>query len=87
MKSKNPSDPDDIFVGDLRLLQYVEKANGLIDLKKLDPEIDIAETLSNLHGKKIKQCTEKDVEFEDGDKIQFDKINSKDVKELLWWSN
>ncbi len=86
MKNKNPNDPDDIFLEDLRLLKHVGK-DGLIDLKKLDPKIDIAETLSNLLGKKIKKCTENDVEFEDGEVIKFDKIDSKKIKELLWWSN
>ena len=51
-----------------------EKNKVKVDLDKLYPNIDIAETLSNLTGKWIKKISDNEVEFEDGTKI-----NTKDL--------
>jgi len=56
-----------------------------VDLEKLYPNVDIAETLSNLKGKWIKKITEDEVEFEDGRKINLKDLNYKDIKSLIWW--
>ena len=51
-----------------------EKEKVKVDLTKLYDNIDIAETLSNLTGKRIKKVSEGEVEFEDRTKI-----NTKDL--------
>jgi len=48
------------------------------------PNIDIAETLSNLTGKWIKKIKEHEVEFEDGTKINIEDLDYKFVKPLSW---
>ncbi len=59
-----------VFLKDEKLLKAMEidyenkKIN--IDLSKLYPNIDIAETLSNLTGKWIKKVSDSEVEFDDG---------------------
>ena len=57
-----------------------------VNLTKIYPEkqIDIAETLSNLLGKWIKKITKDEVIFEDGEKINFNEINYKIIKPLIW---
>jgi len=54
-------------------------------LDKLYPNIDIAETLSNLTGKWIKRITDEEVELEDGTKINTKDLDYKLVKPLIWW--
>ena len=56
-----------------------------IDLTKLYPNIDIAETLSNLTGKWIKKISDSEVEFENGTKINIKDLNYKLIKLLIWW--
>ena len=56
-----------------------------VDLSALYPDIDIAETLSNLKGKNIKKITDNEVEFEDGTKINTQEIDYKEIKPLIWW--
>ncbi|MCX7929065.1 MAG: site-specific DNA-methyltransferase, partial [Patescibacteria group bacterium] len=56
-----------------------------VDLTKLYPNIDIAETLSNLTGKWIKKIREDEVEFEDGTKINIKDLDYKLIKPLIWW--
>jgi hypothetical protein len=78
-----------IFLKDKKLLDALEidyKNNKVkVDLEKLYPNVDIAETLSNLKGKWIKKITEDEVEFEDGRKINLKDLNYKDIKSLIWW--
>lgn len=74
-----------------------EKDKVKVDLSKLYPNIDIAETLSNLTGKWIKQVksqmsnvkTEnskvKSVVFEDGSEINIENLDYKLIKPLIWW--
>ena len=56
-----------------------------VDLNALYPDIDIAETLSNLKGKNIKKITANEVEFTDNTKINTQEIDYKDIKPLIWW--
>jgi hypothetical protein len=56
-----------------------------IDLSKLYPDIDIAETLSNLTGKWIKTIKDGEVEFIDGSKINTKELDYKLIKPLIWW--
>jgi len=56
-----------------------------VDLSKLYPNIDIAETLSNLTGKWIKKISESEVELEDGTKINIKDLDYKFIKPLIWW--
>ncbi len=56
-----------------------------VDLSALYPDIDIAETLSNLKGKNIRKITANEVEFEDGTKINTQEIDYKEIKPLIWW--
>lgn len=56
-----------------------------VDLDKLYPNIDIAETLSNLTGKWIKKISDCEVEFADGTKINTKDLDYKLIKPLIWW--
>ncbi|MGB4463936.1 MAG: hypothetical protein WBI96_04620 [Candidatus Hydrothermia bacterium] len=56
-----------------------------VDLSQLYPNIDIAETLSNLIGKWIKKISSDEVEFEDGTKINTKDLDYKLIKPLIWW--
>lgn len=56
-----------------------------VDLSKLYPSIDIAETLSNLTGKWIKKISDSEVEFENGMKINTKDLDYKLIKPLIWW--
>ncbi len=74
---------------DLKMLSALEidyENNKVkVDLSKLYPNIDIAETLSNLRGKYIKKITENEVEFEDGEKVNIKDLDYKLIKTLIWW--
>jgi len=78
-----------VFMKDKKLLDALKidyKNNKVkVDLSKLYPDIDIAETLSNLRGKYIKKITADEVEFEDGEEITLKELDYKVVKPLIWW--
>jgi len=78
-----------IFMRDLKLLVALEidyKKNKIkVDLSKLYNNMDIAETLSCLLGKRIKKLTEEEVEFEDGMKVNLKDLDYKLIKPLIWW--
>ncbi len=57
----------------------------MVDLSKLYPDIDIAETLSNLTGKWIKTIKGNKVEFSDGSEIDTSDMDYKLIKPLIWW--
>jgi adenine-specific DNA-methyltransferase len=78
-----------VFMRDKKMLKTLEidyenrKVN--VDLNKIYPNIDIAETISNLTGKWIKKIKENEVEFEDGSKINIKNLDYKIIKPLIWW--
>ncbi|MCW1311614.1 MAG: site-specific DNA-methyltransferase, partial [Candidatus Parvarchaeota archaeon] len=78
-----------IFLKDEKMLRALEidyENNKVkVDLSKLYPNIDIAETLSNLTCKWIKKINDSEVEFEDGTKINTKELDYKLIKPLIWW--
>jgi adenine-specific DNA-methyltransferase len=78
-----------VFLKDLKMLESMlidRKSNKIhIDLSKLYPNIDHAETLSNLIGKPIRKIKTKAVELEGGKRIEFEDIDFNVVKPLIWW--
>jgi adenine specific DNA methylase Mod len=78
-----------VFLKDEKMLKALEidyKNNKVkVDLDKIYPNIDIAETLSNLTGKWIKKISADEVEFEDGTKINTKDLDYKLIKPLIWW--
>jgi len=78
-----------VFMKDEKMLKALEidYANNKVkvDLNKLYPNIDIAETLSNLTGKWIKKINDDEIEFEDGTKINTKDLDYKLIKPLIWW--
>jgi len=73
-----------------------EKEEVKVHFQTLYPEMDeaaIAETISNVSGKRIKTLSKEKVEFDDGSKIEFSKMNYDDkvfrdhYKALLWWKS
>lgn len=78
-----------VFMKDEKMLKALEidyeKEKVKVDLTKLYPNIDIAETLSNLVGKWIKKINNGEVEFEDGTKINTKDLDYKLIKPLIWW--
>ncbi|WP_158526128.1 DNA methyltransferase [Petrotoga sp. 9PW.55.5.1] len=78
-----------VFMKDEKMLECLEidykKGKVDVDLDKLYPSIDIAETLSNLTGKWITKITDSEVEFEGGTKINTKELDYKLIKPLIWW--
>lgn len=78
-----------VFMKDEKMLKALEidyeKEKVKVNLKELYPNIDIAETLSNLTGKWIKKVNNDEVEFEDGTKIDTKNLDYKLIKPLIWW--
>jgi len=78
-----------VFMKDEKMLKALEidyKNNEVkVDLSKLYPDIDIAETLSNLTGRWIKRISKDELEFEDGTKINTKDLDYKLIKPLIWW--
>jgi adenine-specific DNA-methyltransferase len=78
-----------VFMKDEKMLRALEidyeNKKVKVDLNKLYPNIDIAETLSNLTGKWIKRIKEDEVEFEDGSKVNIKDLDYKLIKPLIWW--
>lgn len=93
----NPKDADLAnvnFQKDEKLLDAVEidreNENVKIHFETLYPDVDIAETLSNLLGKKIKKLNKERVIFEDDMEIIFDEMTYEKypwVKPLIWWKS
>jgi adenine specific DNA methylase Mod len=79
-----------LFLKDRKLIDKVieldtDSKSIKVDLTKLHKDIDIAETLSHLTGKFIKQIKKHEVIFNDDSKIDFRNIDYKIVKPLIWW--
>lgn len=82
------------FLQDQKLLEAIEidyeKKNAKVVFEKLYPDVDIAETLSNLSGKHIKQIFEDKVVFEDGSEVIYDEMTFEKypwIKPLIWWNS
>jgi adenine specific DNA methylase Mod len=77
-----------VFMKDEKMLKALEidyeKEKVTVNLGKLYPNIDIAETLSNLTGKWVKKIGDNYVEFEDGTKINTKDLDYKFIKTLIW---
>lgn len=88
-KASEKAYQDYVFMKDEKMLSALEidyKNNKTkVDLTKLYPDIDIAETLSNLTGKWVKRVTDGEVEFTDGTKINTKVLDYKLIKPLIWW--
>jgi adenine specific DNA methylase Mod len=66
----------------------IEKGKAKFVFKKLYPDVDIAETISNLFGKKIKQIKQNKVIFEDEMEIDLDDLDFEkypEFKQLIYW--
>ena len=79
-----------LFFKDLKMADKVmtldeESQSIKADLSKLHKDIDIAETLSHLTGKFIRQIRKQEVVFADGTVIDLNNIDYKIVKPLIWW--
>ena len=84
-----------VFMKDEKMLKTLEidykNRKVKVGLNKLYPNIDIAETLSNLTGKWIKKIKEGEdksttvLEFEDGSKVNIKDLDYKLIKPLIWW--
>jgi len=86
-----------LFLRDPKMLEALEvnleQGTVKVDLSKLYPDIDLAETLSNLTGKWIKRihpdpedCTKPGaVEFADGTKADLKNPDWRLIKPLIWW--
>jgi len=88
-KTSDKAYQDYVFMKDEKMLSALEidyKSKKVkVDLNKLYPDIDIAETLSNLTGKWIKAIKDGEVEFTDGSKINTKELDYKLIKPLIWW--
>jgi adenine-specific DNA-methyltransferase len=78
-----------VFMKDEKMLKALEidfnKESVTVNLDNLYPNIDIAETLSNLTGKWIKKIRANEVEFTDGSKLDIKDLDYKLIKPLIWW--
>jgi len=79
-----------VFMKDEKMLKALEidyeKDKVKVDLSKIYPNIDIAETLSNLTGKWIKKIEADKVWLEGTDKpINTKDLDYKLIKPLIWW--
>ncbi len=86
-----------VFFGDDKLAHIVKPSeNGTLDINLHDlyPDIDIAESLSNILGKQIRKRTADSVIFEDGTTEKTDTATMTEeekqrfislVKPYLWW--
>jgi adenine-specific DNA-methyltransferase len=86
-----------IFLLDLKMPEALEinleQGTVQVDLSKLYPDIDPAETLSNLMGKRIKRIYPDPeaptqpalVEFADGETVDLKNLDWQRIKRLIWW--
>jgi len=82
------------FMQDQKLLDAIEidykNKNAKVVFENLYPDVDIAETLSNLSGKHIKQIFEDKVVFEDGSEVVYAEMTFEKypwIKPLIWWNS
>ena len=82
------------FLQDQKLLDAIEieykNKNAKVVFENLYPDADIAETLSNVSGKHIKQKFEDKVIFEDGSEVVYADMTFEKyplIKPLIWWNS
>lgn len=82
------------FMQDQKLLDAIEidykNKNAKVVFENLYPDVDIAETLSNISGKHIKQIFEDKVVFEDDSEIVYAEMTFEKypwIKPLIWWNS
>ena len=82
------------FMQDQKLLDAIEidykNKNAKVVFENLYPDVDIAETLSNVSGKHIKQVFEDKVVFEDGSEVVYAEMTFEKypwIKPLIWWNS
>lgn len=82
------------FMQDEKLLDAIDidykSQNAKVVFEKLYPDVDIAETLSNLSGKHIKQIFEDKVVFEDDTEVIYNEMTFEKypwIKPLIWWNS
>lgn len=76
-----------VFLRDRKLLDAIEIQDDGVTFhpERLYPNIDLAETLSNLTGKWIRRLTPTYVEFEDGERVDLTHPDWRLFKPLIWW--
>jgi len=78
-----------VFLKDKKMIDRMEmdyKNNKIkVNYNEIYPDIDIAETLSNIKGKSIKRIEKDTVVFQDDEKVYFSDIDFKTIKPLIWW--
>lgn len=82
------------FMQDQKLLDAVEidyaKKEAKVVFENLYPDVDLAETLSNVSGKRIKQSLPDKVVFEDGSEVIYAEMTFEKypwIKPLIWWNS
>ena len=82
------------FLQDEKLLDAIEvdykEKNAKVVFENLYPNIDIAETLSNVSGKHIKQIFEDKVIFDDDSEVVYSEMTFEKypwIKPLIWWNS
>ena len=78
-----------VFLRDEKMLEAVtpdaETDTAQVDLNRLFPNIDVAETLSCLHGWRIKRIANGAAEFDNGQQVNLAAPPWELVKPLVWW--
>lgn len=79
-----------IFYDSEKLLDAIniEEDKVTVVLKNIYNDVDIAETISNLSGKKIKSLTEERVTFTDNTEVELGSLeweSNKFLRPLIWW--
>lgn len=78
-----------VFLKDKKLISTVgtklESSKVALDPTSVYPDADIPETLSNLLGRPIKRVGKNWVEFADGERLEFDKVDFTLIRPLVWW--
>ena len=79
-----------VFLKDPKLLDSISVQDGLKEYQfqpeRLYPNVDLAETISLVCGKMIKQFKEEKVIFEDGEKVNLKNLDFYLIKNLIFWT-
>jgi adenine-specific DNA-methyltransferase len=78
-----------VFLADLKQLHALEIDDEThevhVDLTRLYDDIDLAESLANVRGKRIARLTPDAVTFEDGERVDLRDPDWELIKPLIWW--